>query len=135
MNSVVRPEKLLVQLMLGAILGVMGQMIRVVIGLKKHGDRSAAAQMSRSARGSPQSPSAGEVQKSQGSPDSFLIDSGRIDGNRLLRGFLIGALAGGLLAIGMDPVWGREQILMFLATGYAGTDFIEGFIKRYLPQG
>jgi len=135
MEPIVRPEKLLVQLLLGVFFGVMGQMIRLVMGLKKHGDRAVAARMSRSATGPSQGSPAGEGQKSQGSPECLPSDPERIDGNRLLRGFLIGALAGGLLAIGMDPVWSREQILMFIATGYAGTDFIEGFIKRYFPQG
>jgi hypothetical protein len=59
---------------------------------------------------------------------------GSVFGISLLIGFIAGALA----IIGItDSVEGtklsKQIIVTLLGAGYAGTDFIEGFIKKYLP--
>jgi hypothetical protein len=50
-------------------------------------------------------------------------------------GFIAGVFA--LLALGPDKLQGGEaktQLLLgLMAAGYAGTDFIEGFMSKYLP--
>ena len=100
------------QLMFGGILGMLGQAIRVVAGLKKVNDQSVR----------------------DGKPFGELFDVGT-----LVVSLLIGFLAGALAVIGMSDgkevlTPGKELIITLLGTGYAGTDFIEGFVKKYLPS-
>ncbi len=99
-------------ILLGALLGLIGQGVRVVVGLKKlYEDTS---------------------QKKKQFTDDF-------NATKLLVSLLIGVVAGAIAAIsvasGNTPTnLGKELILTLLAAGYAGTDFIEGFIKKYLPS-
>jgi hypothetical protein len=63
------------------------------------------------------------------------------EASRLLTSFMIGLLVGvaaaliyllnGGTADGLVP----QTLLGFVASGYLGTDFLEGFISQYLPQG
>ncbi len=100
-------------LVLGGILGMVGQGIRVIAGLKKVNDQALA-------RG-----------------ESFnSLFQGTTLGISLLIGFVAGALA--ILAFAgkealQHPT--REVIIAIIGAGYAGTDFIEGFIKKHLPAG
>jgi len=96
---------------LGAVFGVIGQAIRVVPGLKKMNEEAQA--MGVAARR-------------------------MFSGSRLGISLAIGALAGVLAAwgLGIDPNAGirSELILGLLGAGYAGADFVEGFIKSKLPS-
>jgi hypothetical protein len=99
-------------LLLGGLLGMLGQGIRIIVGLKKLNEEASL----------------------QGT--SF---SSKFQGSRLGLSLLIGFIAGGLAVIGYAETPGfksptRELIVTLLAAGYAGTDFIEGFIRKYLPQ-
>jgi hypothetical protein len=51
---------------------------------------------------------------------------------------MIGFIAGILGIVAMfDPVsmtFTRETLVTLIGVGYAGSDFIEGFVKKYLPQ-
>ena len=95
---------------LGAVFGVIGQAIRVVPGLKKMNEDAQAA---------------GVAARQM------------FSGSRLGISLAIGALAGVLAAwgLGIDPNAGirSELILGLLGAGYAGADFVEGFIKSKLP--
>jgi hypothetical protein len=94
---------------LGALMGVVGQGIRVTVGLKKASDRAA--------------------ELGQKFTDA-------IDPARLLVSLLIGAVAGVMAAIvTLSPTSAieRDALLALAAAGYSGTDFIEGFMARYLP--
>jgi hypothetical protein len=98
----------------GAIGGMLGQGLRVVVGLKKAQEQAAANGL------------------------SFQDDV--FDSRRLWSSLLIGAIAGGIgvftLTTGPTFKDGAEAANKFFALvgiGYAGTDFIEGFISRYLP--
>jgi len=98
----------------GAIGGMFGQGLRVVVGLKKAQEQAAANGL------------------------SFQDDV--FDSRRLWSSLLIGAIAGGIgvFTLSTLPTFkdGTEATNMFFALvgiGYAGTDFIEGFINRYLP--
>jgi hypothetical protein len=98
-------------LLLGGLLGILGQGIRIIVGLKKLNDEASV----------------------QGK--SF---SSKFQGSRLGLSLLIGFIAGGLAVIGFAETPGfrnpsRELIVTLLGAGYAGTDFIEGFIRKYLP--
>ena len=98
-------------LLLGGLLGTLGQGIRVVAGLKKVNDQAVR----------------------DGTPFAQLFQT-----STLLLSLLIGFIAGALAIIGITS--GQEALkvskdlaITLIAAGYAGTDFIEGFIKKYLP--
>lgn len=98
-------------LILGGFLGMIGQGIRVVAGLKKVNDQASA----------------------EGKSFSMLFQ-----GSTLGLSLLIGFIAGTLAIIGVtggttlgNPT--KELIVTIIGAGYAGTDFIEGFIKKKLP--
>lgn len=60
-----------------------------------------------------------------------------IDLKQMLISLVIGAVAGVLAAMALDVSVGQitaQQVLTFMAAGYAGADFIEGFMSRYVPQ-
>ena len=99
-------------LLLGGLLGMLGQGIRIIVGLKKLNDEASV----------------------EGA--NF---SSTFQGSRLGLSLLIGFIAGGLAVIGFAQTPGlktpsRELIVTLLGAGYAGTDFIEGFIQKYLPR-
>ncbi|HZR34998.1 MAG TPA: hypothetical protein VFA75_06450 [Nevskia sp.] len=110
-------SEILAQIALGALVGTMGQGARVVVGLKKAYDDAQARNQ------------------------SFKDDV--FDGQKLGISLFIGALAGGLgvtsfsffgTTNAFDSGAARETVMKLLAIGYAGTDFIEGFIQKYLPS-
>ena len=94
-------------LLLAAFLGAVGQLIRIVAGLKKASDEASA--------------------ENQTLRSTF-------DGKRLLVSLgisvAIGALAGLLAAFQATNPWDKSVLLSLLGAGYAGSDFIEAFMKR-----
>ncbi|MCC7565433.1 MAG: hypothetical protein KO206_04030 [Methanomicrobiaceae archaeon] len=99
----------LVYVILGAILGAVGQGARAIVGVKKRADEAA--------------------EKREEMKDWF-------DLNYLLYSLILGAIAGVLAAVlllGTEIT--REVLLGLVAAGYAGADFIEGLTERYLPSG
>jgi hypothetical protein len=101
----INPDQMLTMILLASILGMAGQVVRFIAGLRK------------SASGSTKAIS--EV----------------IDNKQMLLGLLIslivGGVAGVLASINMTgkPL-DNSVIIAFLAAGYAGTDLIEGFIMK-----
>jgi hypothetical protein len=98
-------------LILGGILGMIGQGIRVVAGLKKVNDQAVA----------------------QGKSFNMLFQGSTL-GLSLLIGFIAGTLA--IIGVTGGSTVGnpsKELIITIIGAGYAGTDFIEGFIKKNLP--
>lgn len=98
-------------LVLGGLLGMLGQGVRIVVGLKK----------------------VNELAAQEGKKFSELFQ-----GNTLGISLLIGFIAGALAMVGVagsmegnNP--SKEFIVTIIGAGYAGTDFIEGFIKKYVP--
>jgi uncharacterized membrane protein YeaQ/YmgE (transglycosylase-associated protein family) len=107
------PEQWLQVIFLGGILGAAGQSARVIVGLKKVNDQADATNTDFS---------------------ELIIPS------RLLVSLLIGFVAGVLAAVAMQddkPLANLSSavLLGFAAAGYAGTDFIEGIMSRFLPSG
>lgn len=85
-------------LMLGLVMGAVGQGARTVVGLRK-------------ATGDPA--------------------SGGLDARRLAVNLSIGAVAGTLGAVALlGNDIDKTLLLTLVATGYAGADFIEGFIEH-----
>ena len=97
----------LMQVLLGAVLGMVGQGARVIVGLKKAADKAAAGRRTLK--------------------DDFSTST-------LVVSLLIGAVAGVLAilgAIGIESeLMSRESMMAVIASGYAGADFIEGFMKK-----
>jgi hypothetical protein len=93
---------------LGIILGAVGQGARAIIGVKKAADEAAAKCLTR-------------------------VDAW-FDMKRLAFSLIIGGIAGCLAAILLieTPV-DKELLLGLVAAGYAGTDFIEGLMSKYTP--
>lgn len=90
-------------IVLGIILGVVGQGARAVMGMKKSYDKL--------------------------SKDWF-------DVKLLITSLMIGGIAGaiGAVTISDRKVIDRQTLLTLITIGYAGTDFIESFIKMALPD-
>ena len=106
-NMTRTPDEWLTLLLLGALLGMAGQGIRVIVGIKKLNDANAQ-------------PNAVEekVRLVQLALSFFIA-------------FAVGAIAGILAAVSMDDTAVDGKIITaFIAAGYAGTDFIEGWMKR-----
>lgn len=101
-------------LILGALMGILGQGARAVVGLKGMADDAKALSLS---------------------PNDLFQAA------RLLTSFLIGSLVGMAAAVvyiknnGVAAITDAQTLLAFAASGYLGTDFLEGFISQYLPQG
>ena len=98
-------------LILGGILGMIGQEIRGGAGLKKVNDQASA----------------------EGKSFGLIFQS-----STLALSLLIGFIAGTLAIIGVtggevtvNP--SKELIVTIIGAIYAGTDFIEGFVKKSLP--
>lgn len=94
-------------LALGGIAGAMGQGTRVLVGIKKLQDAASTT------------------------PGSTAAD--KFQPGRLVVSLLIGFIAGGVAAMTIlrpDGAVTPQVILGIAAAGYAGTDFIEGFVRR-----
>jgi hypothetical protein len=101
-------------LIIGALMGILGQGARAVVGLKSMSDDAQA----------------------QGLSPNDLFEAGR-----LLTSFLIGILVGLASALvylkGFDKIADIQlpdvtTMLAWAVSAYAGTDFLEGFISQYL---
>ena len=87
-------------IILGIVLGIAGQGARSVVGMKKNYDKA--------------------------SRDWF-------DGRLLITSLMIGGIAGAFGAIGLfdnRKVVDKQILLTLITIGYAGTDFIEGFMMK-----
>lgn len=111
-------ERILINLILCGLLGLIGQGIRVVIGLKKLKEEATAE-------------AAGTNTASAKN-----IYNNQFDSRQLWLSLLIGFIAGCLASFGHDDNadFSREAQLAIVAAGYAGTDFIEGLFKKILPS-
>ncbi len=115
-------QNLLQAILLGGLLGMVGQSIRTIVGIKKEND------------------STNEKARASGQLTVSYYDS--LSGKRLTISLLIGFTAGVLAYLFLDKGPGevfatkllKVDILAIIASGYAGVDFIEGFMNRYLPE-
>jgi hypothetical protein len=97
-------------LALGGFAGALGQGIRAIVGLKKLHDAASGA----------------NVKVADLVSGSQLLVS-------LAIGFIAGALAAASTISNLAAVTG-QQIVALAAAGYAGADFIEGFMRRATPS-
>jgi hypothetical protein len=91
---------------LGALLGAAGQVVRMIVGLKKLAE--AAKDASRST-------------------------ADCIEPSRMVVSIVIGATAGALASIGVREPATEAQLFTLAAAGYSGADFIEGLTQRVSP--
>jgi hypothetical protein len=107
-------SQLLLGCLLSLVLGVFGQGLRAVAGLKKQADEAATRNLA-----------LGKV----------------FDSTTFFTSLFIGAMAGMAAYLGLH--FGSAQaadvsqgttILGIIAAGYAGADFIEAFAQKYLPH-
>lgn len=105
-------QDLILQLLLGGILGIAGQGIRVMVGMKKLFDQSQQENKAFSELFSA----------------TFLLIS-------IFIGFVAGLLATFAISdAGFKMEINKEAALSLIGSGYAGTDFIEGFVSKYFPK-
>jgi hypothetical protein len=106
---------LLLQLLTGGLLGIVGQILRVAVGYKKMNDQASLT---------------GQKVKDIFAPDTLIIS--------LLIGFGAGVL-GMISILSFKPdtdaniLNNKQTLVTLIAGGYAGTDFIEGLVKKYVP--
>lgn len=101
----------LANLLLAAFLGIVGQLIRIVAGLKKESDQAKAA--------------------NQPFGDRFSASRLWVS---LGISLAVGAIAGVLSALQVnDIVNDKGAMLALISAGYSGSDFIEAFMKKALP--
>lgn len=105
------PAEILSIILLGALLGITGQGVRIAIGLKKLNDSSESK----------------EHYDSQFDSKKLIVT--------IIYGVIVGMVGGIFMAVdSLDKVWDKSTILAIIAAGYAGVDFIEGFINKKLPS-
>jgi hypothetical protein len=103
------PSQTLSFLVIGVLLGGTGQVARAIVGIKKEMDAASATTPAKSWN------------------DWF-------NGKQLAVSLLLGAVAGLLASAAMlGAEIDRKFLLGCIAAGYAGSDFIEGFMTKYLP--
>jgi len=94
------------KLLLAALLGVTGQMVRVVVGLKKEND--------------------------QATPNQPL--KARFNAQELWTSLgiavAVGAVAGIVSSISTADITSTKAMLALMGAGYSGTDFIEGIMTK-----
>jgi hypothetical protein len=102
---------ILFQILVGGLLGIIGQGLRIIVGIKKMKDTQEL----------------NKINKTN-------IPGGEFDSKRLgisiFIGFVAGAL-GGLFAVNLKtPITDKGVLSTLISIGYAGVDFIEGFINK-----
>lgn len=106
MSEAWEPQAVIMTVMLGGVLGMLGQALRVVVGLKKVHDESGEA----------------------GKPFAEVFNS-----SRLILSLLVGFVAGALTLLfdeGVVKTVRMETVGLLLAAGYAGTDATEALMRR-----
>jgi hypothetical protein len=93
-------------IVLSLLLGAVGQAARMIVGLKKR--------MTRPRRKTCQPP-----------PASMAA-------SQLIVSLILGAVAGGLASVALidNPVFNKQTVMILITAGYAGADFIEGFMRK-----
>lgn len=107
-------QQLLINLLFGGILGVIGQGIRVIIGLKKLNDEAATQAAADGVK------SAKEFVKEE------------FDAKKIWISLFIGFLAGCLASFTQEAPFNKDVQMAIVVAGYSGADFIEGIFRKYI---
>jgi len=105
-------------LLLGGLLGIIGQCLRIIVGLKKVYQE------------------AEKLKEADTNLTTKEANAEVFDSRRIMISLLIGFVGGALAAIAIDKkeIIDKNTALGIIAAGYSGTDFIEGFISKYLKS-
>lgn len=107
-------ERILINLILCGLLGLIGQGIRVIVGLKKLREEAETV--------------ATDEQNVK------TVYNRQFDVRQLWLSLFIGFVAGCLASLAREEdKFGKDVQLAIIAAGYAGTDFIEGVSKKLFP--
>jgi hypothetical protein len=143
-----------VQLLTGCVLamlfGMLGQGVRATVGLKKRSERNAAKGMKDTAAAAAadvavsKNPTARAEEMAASTtaamPPEASKEAEPFDGKEFAASFAIGAVAGLTAYLGLYfndatvKITTGSTILGIVAAGYTGSDFIEGFVKKHLPE-
>lgn len=104
-------ELILYKIAVGGLLGIVGQGLRMIVGLKKWYD---------------------DKKENKDRAEAF-------DLNRFLVSLFIGFIAGVIAILFMiddtvDAMDQKRYLASIILGGYSGVDFIEGFINKYNPK-
>jgi hypothetical protein len=107
-----KPEQWMMMVVLGGLMGMLGQGIRATVGIKKLYDKSAG--------------------------DNSLVDAG-FSAIRFILSLFIGFIAGALTALMLsdgqtETAASKEYMGALMTAGYAGADTIEGLANKMLPN-
>lgn len=97
----------------GGILGVLGQGIRIAVGLKKFNEENSVKAL--------------EGKSTEAFSTSRLVIS-------IFIGFVAGALGMIIKAPEANANYDKEFVLTIIAVGYSGADFIEGVFNTYINK-
>jgi hypothetical protein len=116
-------EAMLINLLLCGLLGLIGQGVRVIVGLKKLNEEATEK--------------ATDLAIVAGGPGAKAVFNAQFDVRKLWLSLFIGFIAGCLASLTRSNeaanTVSNDVVLAILAAGYAGTDFIEGVFKKLLP--
>ena len=116
-------QTILIELLLCGLLGLVGQGIRVIVGLKKlyeEAETAAAAKVATT-----------ETTLTPAATNEVFNQN--FDVRQIWLSLFIGFIAGCLASVVVEDLSSTEARLGVIASGYAGTDFIEGVLKKLLP--
>src|SRR5690606_444622 len=100
--------EILIQLLLAGVLGITGQLLRVVVGMKKLNETASQNNVS---------------------TKSLIVTSSMVIS--ILIGFATGILAWLAISDWQNNFFdSKQRVLGIIAAGYSGTDFIEGFMSK-----
>jgi hypothetical protein len=133
------------KILIGGLLGLIGQGIRVIVGFKKLGEKKAEnkrnadnAAIVNAANAAVAVANAANSANANPASTADVVTSGTIPGSdysgmrfgmSLFTGFIAGAL-GGLFSIDNNKPIEEKTLVTLISFGYAGTDFIEGLVSK-----
>lgn len=127
-------ESVLINLLLAGLLGLVGQGLRIIVGLKKLKEEAATVAQAGANAAVAIVAQAGANAPVPATPTVKAVYDDLFDGRKLGLSLFIGFIAGCLANLARDNAeFGKDVQLAMVAAGYAGTDFIEGVFKKILP--
>ena len=139
----------LAYVVLGALLGAIGQCARVIVGIKKHLDEAFKIEERKKEFDKREDELDKKLREAKQGDKELIIKEKELILKKkdlqwfkwdklitsLLIALVVGGVAGVLGAIAyLEKPITPEFMITLIAIGYAGTDFIEGFMKTRVPK-
>jgi hypothetical protein len=116
-------------ILVGGLLGAFGQIIRVIVGLKKLNENQKEAKTTNT--------TIDIARKATPGTSTVPVAVPEFSWSRFWYSIIIGFVAGALAGLFVQPLTDesdKNAYASIIAAGYAGTDFIEGFMSKILPK-